>query len=119
MMAILADRNYDMEWHDIWPQEEGGTDLYCVYVFIQRVVAQLAADHPGRLFCFTMDNLNTHHHLMVLGLITGAGHCYLFRAPYWSVDGPIEYVFNTIHTHLLSYFTEIQTLDGWRHAWTR
>jgi hypothetical protein len=28
-----------------------------------------------------------------------------------SVDGPIEYVFNTIHTHLLSYFTEIQTLD--------
>jgi hypothetical protein len=58
-----------------------------------------------------MDNLNTHHHPMVLGLITGTGHCYLFCAPYWSVDGPIEYVFNTIHTHLLSYFTEIQTLD--------
>ena len=47
---------------------------------------------------------------MVLGLITGAGYRYLFRAPYWSVDGPIEYVFNPIHTHLLSYFTEIETL---------
>ena len=110
MMAISADRNYDMEWHDIWPQEEGGTDLNRVIVFIQRVIAQLAVDYPGRSFCFTMDNLNTHKHPMVLGLITGAGHRYLFRAPYWSIDGPIEYVFNTIHTHLLSYFTEIQTL---------
>ena len=36
MMAISADRNYDMEWHDIWPQEEGGTDLNRVIVFIQR-----------------------------------------------------------------------------------
>ena len=23
MMAISADRNYNMAWHDIWPQEEG------------------------------------------------------------------------------------------------
>jgi hypothetical protein len=49
---------------------------------------------------------------MVLNLITaGAGHRYLFRAPYWSVDGPIEYVFNTIHTHLLLFFTQIHDLD--------
>jgi hypothetical protein len=28
--------------------------------------------------------------------------CYriVFRAPYWSCDGAIEYVFNTIHTYL-------------------
>jgi hypothetical protein len=48
---------------------------------------------------------------MVLNLITGEGHRYLFRAPYWSVDGPIEYVFNTIYTHLLSFFTLIHDLD--------
>jgi hypothetical protein len=24
MMAISADWNYNMAWHDIWPQEEGG-----------------------------------------------------------------------------------------------
>ena len=74
------------------------------------MIARLALDHPGRLFCFTMDNLNSHKNPMVLNLITGAGHRYLFRAPYWSVDGPIEYVFNTIHTHLLLFFTEIHDL---------
>jgi hypothetical protein len=111
MMAISADRNYNMAWHDIWPQEEGGTDVYRVYTFFRRVIDRLTIDHPGRSFCFTMDNLNTHKNPMVLNLITGEGHRYLFRAPYWSVDGPIEYVFNTIHTHLLSFFTLIHDLD--------
>jgi len=90
MMAISADPAYDMEWHDIWPQEEGGTDIYRVYIFFERIIYRLANDHPGWSFCFTMDNLNTHKHPMVLGLITGGGHRYLFRAPYWSVDGPME-----------------------------
>jgi hypothetical protein len=36
---------------------------------------------------------------------------YLFCAPYWSLDRPIEYVFNTIHTNLLSFFEEIGDLD--------
>jgi hypothetical protein len=58
-----------------------------------------------------MDNLNSHKNPMALNLITGAGHHNLFRAPYWSVDGPIEYVFNAIHTNLLMLFTEIQDLD--------
>ncbi len=110
-MAISGDRNYNMEWHDVWSQEEGGTDVYRVNVFLQRVIARLAIDHPDRSFCFTMDNLNLHKNPMVLNLITGAGHRYLFRAPYWSADGPIEYVFNAIHTHLLMFFTEIQDLD--------
>ncbi len=63
------------------------------------------------LFCFTVDNLNTHKHPMVLGLITGGSHRYLVCAPYWSVNGPIEYIFNTIHTKLLSFFGEIDDLD--------
>jgi hypothetical protein len=33
LMAILGDRNYNMEWHDVWSQEEGGNDVYCVYIF--------------------------------------------------------------------------------------
>ena len=53
---------------------------------------------------------------MVLGLITGNGHRYLFRAPYWYVDGPMEYVFNTIHTHLLMYYNKIHDLDELEHA---
>ena len=111
MMAISADGKYNMAWHDIWPQEEGGTDVYRVYTFFRRVIDRLTIDDPGRFFCFTMDNLNTHKNPMVLNLITGEGHRYLFRAPYWSVDGLIEYVFNTIHTHLLSFFTQIHDLD--------
>ncbi len=116
MMAIAADRNYDMEWHDLWRQEEGGTDLYRVYVFFDRIMDRLAVDHPGRSFCFTMDNLNTHKHPAVLNLIRSRGHRYLFRAPYWSVDGPMEYIFNTIHTHLLMYFNEIRDLDELENA---
>jgi hypothetical protein len=110
-MAILGNRNYNMEWHDVWSQEEGGTDVYCAYVFLQRVIAKLAIDHPDCLFCLTMDNLNSHKNPMVLNLITGAGHRYLFHAPYWSVNGPIEYLFSAIHTNLLMFFTEIQDLD--------
>ena len=33
-------------------------------------------------------------------MIAAAGHRVVFRAPYWSCDGAIEYVFNTIQTQL-------------------
>ncbi len=33
LMAFSADRNYNMEWHDVRPQEEEGTDVYCILVF--------------------------------------------------------------------------------------
>lgn len=36
---------------------------------------------------------------MVL-LILSHGHQIVFRAPYWPVDGPIEYVFNVIEQAL-------------------
>jgi hypothetical protein len=111
MMAIPAGTHNYMEWHDIWPQEEGRTDLFWLYVFFQRVTAQLAINHPDRPFCFTMDNLTMNKHPMVLGLITGQGHCYLFCAPYWSFNGPIEYTFHMSHTKLLSFFGEIEDLD--------
>eukprot|EP00956_Cyclotella_meneghiniana_P016421 scaffold25924_cov69-Cyclotella_meneghiniana.AAC.4 len=32
--------------------------------------------------------------------VPGSRHRVVFRAPYWSCDGAIEYVFNTIHTYL-------------------
>jgi hypothetical protein len=89
MMAISADRNYDMEWHQLWPQEEGGTNLFRMYTFIERIIDQLAIDWRGRSFCFTMDNLNIHHNPVLLHMIAIWRHRYLFRAPYWSVDGPM------------------------------
>ena len=110
MMAISANPVYDMEWHEHWPQEEGGTNLFRMYTFIERIIDQLAIDRPGCSFCFTMDNLNIHHNPVLLEMIANRGHRYLFRAPYWSVDGPMEYVFNTIHTLLLQHFCTIDDL---------
>ena len=111
MMAVSADAAYDMEWHDCWPQEEGGTNLFRVYTFFERIMDRLHDDHPGRSFCFTMDNLGTHHNPLLLDRIEERGHKYLFRAPYWSVDGPMEYVFNSIHVFLLDYFRDVDNLD--------
>jgi hypothetical protein len=50
MMAISADRNYDMECHELlWPQEEGGTNLFRMYTFIERIIDQLAINWKGPL----------------------------------------------------------------------
>lgn len=37
MMAVSADDVYDMEWHDLWPQTEGGTTIYKVYTFFEQI----------------------------------------------------------------------------------
>jgi hypothetical protein len=70
LMAISADPQLNMEWHDIWPQGEGGTTVFRYYVFLERIIAWLAEHWPGRSFCFTADNLNVHHDENIIDLIT-------------------------------------------------
>ena len=71
---------------------------------------------------FTMDNLSLHHSLQTATIIHNAGHRLAFRAPYYSVDGPIEYVFNTIqcalriNNHLISDGSSL--IDEMRNATT-
>ena len=48
--------------------------------------------------------------LFFLTMIASWRHMYFFIAPYWSVDGPMGYVFNTSHTLLLQYFCNINLL---------
>ena len=48
-----------------------------------------------------MDNLLAHKHPVVLQMILNAGHRFAFCAPYYPVDGPIEYLFNVIAGKLL------------------
>jgi hypothetical protein len=55
---------------------------------------------PGDLSFFTMDNLNIHKHPVILDVIHVREHRVIFRASYWSCDGAIEYVFNTLQTWL-------------------
>ena len=42
-----------------------------------------------------MGNLSLHHNLQMATIVFNAGHHIAFRAPYYPIDGPIEYVFNT------------------------
>jgi hypothetical protein len=79
---------------------EGGTDLYRFFNYMTELCDWLDDNRPGRSFLFTMDNLNLHRHPIVSNLIYGRGHRVVFRAPYWSCDGSIEYVFNTVQTRL-------------------
>jgi hypothetical protein len=81
---------------------EGGTDLLCFFNFMLGLCDWLVANHPKRQFLFTMDNLNIHKHWMIIHLIYSHGHHVVFCAPYWSCDGSIEYVFNTLQTRLQS-----------------
>ena len=69
----------------------------------------------GQTFTFTMDNLNVHNHPLIINMIRGAGHRLVFRAPYWPVDGAVEYAFDTIQTRLKSFvdqLTAMQDLDN-------
>jgi hypothetical protein len=80
----------------------GGADLLHFFDFMLELCNWLAANHPVCQFLFTMDNLNIHKHPMIIHLIYSHGHRVVFRAPYWSCDGSIDYVFNTLQTRLQS-----------------
>ena len=79
---------------------EGGTNPCLFYVFMREFIDLLDANRPGSKFCFTMDNINIHKHPVIPDMVEYAGHCIVFRAPYWSCDGPIEYVFSIVHFKL-------------------
>ena len=40
------------------------------------------------------------YHVIILSMSLQAGHRLAFRAPYHPIDGPIEYVFNTVQSIL-------------------
>jgi hypothetical protein len=109
LLCVGADDDDCVTFHDTWVGE--GTTLWRFYSFMHRLITYLAIHHAGRSFCFTMDNLNVHRNQMIEDLIFDGGHRIVYRAPYWSCDGSIEYVFNTIHTKLQWYYKEINNLE--------
>ena len=64
--------------------------------FLAMILDQIGPGSNEQRFCFIMDNLSSHHNVQMSLLIFMAGHRLVFRAPYYPIDGPIEYVFNTI-----------------------
>lgn len=115
LLCISGDDNFAMRWHEIWL--DGGTTIIRFHDFIRRILDEIAADQrlAGRTFTFTMDNLNSHKNPLILNMIHAAGHNYVFRAPYWPVDGAVEYVFNTVQTRLQSYFNQLTNMEALRN----
>ena len=62
--------------------------------------ADVDVNRPNQPFCFTMDSIHPHKHPVILDMTEDAGHRVVFRAPYWSCDGAIEYVLNTSYVKL-------------------
>ena len=66
--------------------------------FMAVVLQDIGHANDDQFYVFTMDNLNSHRNVAVVALIHLYGHGVIYRAPYWAVDGAIEYIFNTILT---------------------
>jgi transposase len=97
LMAIAGDPN-GQRWRKQWL--EGGTTNDKMIEFIQEILDSIGPGTPERRRCFMMDNLTSHHNLQISAMIHAAGHRLAFRAPYYPIDGPIEYVFNTLQGYL-------------------
>ena len=54
--------------------------------------------------------LSSHHNVQMAAIIHAAGHRLAFRAPYYPIDGPIEYVFNTIQNRLNDFCIQLQVI---------
>jgi len=78
----------------------GGTNVHRFYAFIERIIQDIGPGTDRNRYCFTMDNLNIHANHAVTNLNFNAGHRIVFRAPYYPVDGAIEYIFNVIQCAL-------------------
>ena len=58
--------------------------------------------------------MTAHHNPAIVWAIIAAGHRVAFRAPFYPVDGAIEYVFNTIQqqlTYRMHEITDAQELE--------
>ena len=92
LMAISGDERVGEAFSFHRCFTEGGTNLWRFFNYMQDLMDWLDINRPGRSFLFTMDNLNLHRHPVTTNLIYARGHRIVFRAPYWSCDGAIEYV---------------------------
>eukprot|EP00536_Pseudo-nitzschia_multiseries_P016578 jgi/Psemu1/46739/gm1.46739_g len=96
-----------------WVQfDTAGTDVFSFTAFIDSILEDLPPGIDGNRKCFIMDNLLAHHNPLTLDAIVDAGHKFVFRAPYYPVDGPIEYVFNTIEMALSYQMYEISNIGN-------
>lgn len=114
VMAVSADANDGMRHYSM--EQRAGTGNAEFAAFIQEMINVIGQGTAARRRCFLMDNLASHHSAVIRQMIVGAGHRIVFRAPYYPVDGPIEYVFNTIEQGLTDYQYIVNDGEGLRQA---
>ena len=96
-------------WRRLWL--EGGTTVEVMYEFFYEILEDIGVATPENWFCFTMDNLNAHKNEGVIALIHAYGHGVSFRAPYYPVDGSIEFIFNTLQVLIRSNLYEVNDAE--------
>lgn len=97
-------------------EQRAGTGNADFARFIDAILVMISPGNNVRRRCFIMDNLASHHSAYIQQVIVNAGHRLLFRAPYYPVDGPIEFVFNTIEQSLNGYQYTITTGNDLRQG---
>ena len=94
LLVLSGDPDNPDRWHEIW--SGGGTTITLFLYIIRRIIGDIGQGTSIRRRCFTFDNLSSHLYPPVFVLIYKAGCRVVARAPYWPVDGVIEYVLNTL-----------------------
>ena len=98
-----------------------GTSVVDTHDFIQNIIQQIGqggvnAAGINNTHTFICDNLTAHHNPLIHLLINNNQHRLVFRAPYYPVDGPIEYFFNTIQQQLTLELYRVRTPQQLRQA---
>ena len=110
LLAVCGEDNFNggdaRRWANMWL--EGGTTVNRMLEFVRLILQDIGHAGNGIFYVFTMDNLNSHKNIAVIALIHLYGHGVVFRAPYWAVDAPIEYIFNTIQSLIRARLYEIK-----------
>eukprot|EP00536_Pseudo-nitzschia_multiseries_P013103 jgi/Psemu1/34194/gm1.34194_g len=89
-----------------------GTDVFSFAAFIESILEDLPPGTDGNRKCFIVGNLLAHHNPLTLDAIVDARHRFIFRAPYYPVDGLIKYVVNTIEMALSYQMYEISNIGN-------
>ena len=119
LLMGISGRNGGIAGRNCWvnfARRAGTDDIDTFRDFIESMLQDIGPGTPGNRVCFTMDDLSSHKHPTVLHAIVQAGHRFMFRAPYYPVDGPLKYVFEIIETTLKQNLHKIYTHQDLFHG---
>jgi transposase len=92
-------------------ERKSGTTAIDFADFIAEVITQIPLANVNRKL-FLWDNLSAHHSALVTNTVDVSGHGRRARPAYRPEDGPIEYVFNTLHQELCArMYTIVNEID--------